>query len=92
MVPMCSGLVWGSELWVYPYLLVGQSVQPLDVRTDEGVQAAQDLLHGEGRQEEAQGLHEPHALAALRTRTHTHVHTQWSILDDMHYYILFIIR
>lgn len=55
------------------YLLLGQCIQLLDVRGDERVQSAQNLIYRQGRQEETQSLHQPHALAALHTDTQQHV-------------------
>lgn len=46
------------------------------MRGDEGVRPDQDLVLWQGGQEEAQSLHQPHALAALHTdapNTHTHM-------------------
>lgn len=51
------------------HLLMGQWIQLLDVRCDEGVEAGQNLIYRQGRQEETQSLHQPHALAALYTQT-----------------------
>lgn len=48
---------------------MGQSIQLLDVRSDESVNPDQYLVFGQGGQEEAQRLHQPHALAALHTDT-----------------------
>lgn len=52
------------------YLLLGQGIQPLDVRGDKRVESAQNLIYRQGRKQETQTLHEPHALAALHTDTH----------------------
>lgn len=54
------------------YLLLDQSIQLLDVRSDERVESDQHLLFRQGRQEETQSLHQPHALAALHTDTQGH--------------------
>lgn len=51
------------------YFLMGQSIQLLDVRRDESMNPDQHLVFGQGGQEEAQRLHQPHALAALHTDT-----------------------
>lgn len=52
------------------YLLQDQSVQLLDVRSNESVKSEQDLVFWQRRQQETQRLHQPHALAALRAHTH----------------------
>lgn len=50
---------------------VSQLFQLLDVGGDEGVQVLQDLLHLQRRQQEAESLHQPHALACLGGRGDT---------------------
>lgn len=60
------------------YLLLDQSIQLLDVRSDERVKSDQNLLFRQGGQEETQSLHQPHALAALQTDTQEHIqHTSY---------------
>lgn len=57
------------------YFLLDQSIQLLDVRSDESMNPDQNLVFGQGGQEEAQRLHQPHALAALHTDAQEHKHT-----------------
>lgn len=54
------------------YLLLGECIQLLDVRSDERVKSDQNLLYRQGGQEETQSLHQPHGLAALHTDTQEH--------------------
>lgn len=56
-------------VFVLDYLLCGQSIQLLDVRRNKRVKSDQKLVLWQGGEEEAESLHQPHALAALHTHT-----------------------
>lgn len=53
---------------------MGQSIQLLDVRSDETMNPDQNLVFRQGGQEEAQRLHQPHALTALHADAQEHRH------------------
>lgn len=61
----------GRQQHAGTHRFVSQLLQLLDVGGDEGVQVLQDLLHLQRRQQEAESLHQPHALACLGRRGDT---------------------
>jgi len=66
-VCVCAcGCVCVLHVAPHTHRLVRQLLQLLDVRGDEGVKVPQDVLHGESGEQEAERLHQPHALTRLQ--------------------------